>query len=175
MQQSKIHEISETLKRIHSGISPQILFIDTVKQKMYLQEAENTVQTFNISTAKLGVGNQEGSYKTPQGIHRIVEKIGAGAPAGRIFKDRNDTGVDWNPNLTDENLILTRILRLTGLEEGINKGPGIDSYERYIYIHGTNHEEKIGSPNTHGCVCMNNKDIIELFEIIEEGTIVVID
>ena len=72
-------------------------------------------------------------------------------------------------------MILTRILRLRGLEPGINSGPGIDSWERYIYIHGTNHEELIGTPISHGCVCMRNRDIIELYDSIQEETIVVID
>jgi UDP-N-acetylmuramate--alanine ligase len=130
---------------------------------------------FAISTSRFGIGNQEGSFKTPDGIHRICEKIGAGAPLCRIFKDRCDTGFIWTPEINEGNLILTRILRLEGLEDGINKGAGIDSFERYIYIHGTNLEAYIGTPISHGCICMRNNDIIELFDIIEEGTIVYID
>jgi lipoprotein-anchoring transpeptidase ErfK/SrfK len=77
--------------------------------------------------------------------------------------------------MTEENLILTRILRLDGLEPGINKGEKIDSYARYIYIHGTNREDLIGKPMSHGCICMRNNDIIELFDSVEEGTLVIID
>ena len=72
-------------------------------------------------------------------------------------------------------MILTRILRLEGLEEGVNRGPGIDSFERYIYIHGTNKERQIGAPMSNGCVCMKNNDVVALFNSVKEGTIVVID
>jgi UDP-N-acetylmuramate--alanine ligase len=70
---------------------------------------------------------------------------------------------------------LTRILRLEGLEEGINKGPGVDSFERYIYIHGTGREDLIGTPLSHGCVCLRNLDIIRLFGMVKESTLVYID
>jgi lipoprotein-anchoring transpeptidase ErfK/SrfK len=112
---------------------------------------------------------------TPPGVHRVKEKYGHGVPVGRVFRDRLDTGDTWTIGEPGDNLILTRILRLEGLEDGINRGPGIDSYERYIYIHGTNNETSIGSPASHGCVCMTNKDVIELFDAVPEGTIVVID
>lgn len=100
--------------------------------------------------------------------------IGHNAPAGRIFKSRIDTGIKYDQDTREENLICTRILRLEGLQPGINKGPGIDSYERYIYIHGTNREKEIGTPLSHGCICMKNTDIIALFNIVKENTIVVI-
>jgi UDP-N-acetylmuramate--alanine ligase len=100
--------------------------------------------------------------------------IGHNAPPGRIFKSRIDTGCNYNPDTREENLICTRILRLEGLQLGINKGPGIDSYERYIYIHGTNRENEIGTPISHGCICMKNADIIALFNIVKENTFVVI-
>lgn len=111
---------------------------------------------------------------TPPGLHRVEEKIGHNAQPWTIFRSRENTGEIWRPGMDDENQILSRILRLRGLEEGINAGAGIDSYERYIYIHGTNHEEKIGTPMSHGCVCMKNDDIIRMFDIIEEGTLVYI-
>ncbi len=133
------------------------------------------VERYNASTSRFGIGNRENSLKTPVGIHRIREKFGAGAPAGRVFRDREDTGEDWDHRSTGDNLILTRILRLEGLEEGINKGAGMDSYERYIYIHGTGREDLIGTPLSHGCVCLRNHDIIRLFEIVKEGTLVYID
>ena len=85
---------------------------------------ESVVDRYVCSTSRFGTGNRENSLKTPLGIHRIKEKFGGGAPAGRIFRDREDTGMDWDHSQTGDNLILTRILRLEGLEEGINKGPG---------------------------------------------------
>ncbi len=153
---------------------PEKIIIVSVKDQVLYLLAPASSQKFTISTSRFGIGNREGSFMTPSGVHRIYAKIGAGAPAGRIFRDRMDTGMDWRPGLTDENLVLTRILQLEGLEEGINRGPGIDSLERCIYIHGTNKESLIGTPFTNGCICMKNSDIIFLFDSVEEGTIVVI-
>ena len=130
---------------------------------------------YPASSSRLGVGIREDSLKTPPGIHRICEKIGAGAPVGRIFRDREDTGEDWDHTSDEENIILTRILRLEGLEPGVNKGKGIDTYERYVYIHGTNREQDIGTPFSHGCICMRNTDIVALFDMVPEGTILYID
>jgi len=127
------------------------------------------------STSAFGFGNRENSYKTPLGVHRIKDKIGAGAPLGRIFKGRADTGIDWDRSSDEENLILTRIMRLEGMEEGINKGQGVDSYDRYIYIHGTNREKLVGTPLSHGCIALKNIDVIELFDIVREGTLVYIE
>jgi lipoprotein-anchoring transpeptidase ErfK/SrfK len=158
------------------GTTPmQYLVVDTSNQKLSLVDHGAISVTFPVSTSKFGIGNRENSLMTPQGIHRIVEKYGHDAPVGRVFRDRIDTGEDWPIGQPGENLILTRILRLEGLENGINRGQGIDSYERYIYIHGTNNEHNIGAPASHGCVCMTNRDVITLFDTVSEGTIVIID
>lgn len=141
---------------------------------MFLTDGDTVQKVYDISTSKYGIGNVENSNQTPLGIHRIANKIGDNAPPGRIFKSRIDTGIDWCEDLTEENMVLTRILRLQGLEPGVNNGPGIDSFERYIYIHGTNREDLIGTPMSHGCICMRNKEIIELYDSVEEGTIVII-
>jgi UDP-N-acetylmuramate--alanine ligase len=156
---------------------PQELYlVVSIETQTLLVCANNTVvERYDASTSRFGNGNRENSLKTPLGIHRIKEKFGAGAPPGRIFTDREDTGVDWDHNQTGDNLILTRILRLEGLEEGVNKGAGVDSYERYIYIHGTGREDLVGTPLSHGCVCLRNLDVIRLFETVKEGTLVYID
>ncbi len=155
------------------GFAPtSFLLVDIPKQRLYRIEEGSITHQYGVSTSKFGVGNRDGSLMTPQGVHRVKEKYGAGAPIGRVFRDRIDTGENWAIGTPGENLILTRILRLEGCEEGINKGSGIDSYDRYIYIHGTNNEDSIGAPASHGCVCMRNKDIVELFEATGEGTLV---
>jgi UDP-N-acetylmuramate--alanine ligase len=136
---------------------------------------ETIIERYDASTSRFGNGIREDSFMTPPGVHRIKEKIGSGAPWGRIFKGRRDTGIDWDRVSTEDNLILTRILRLEGLEKGINKGPGVDSFERCIYIHGTNREDLVGTPLSHGCLALRNTDILRLFEIVREGTIVYID
>jgi len=157
------------------GKSPaSYLLVDIARQRLTVIDHEKTLREYPVSTSKFGVGNAEGSFKTPLGVHRIAEKIGLGAPAGRIFRDRIDTGEDWPVGMPGENLILSRILRLEGLEPGVNKGAGIDSFERYIYIHGTGSEHAVGSPLSQGCVCMKNGDVIDLFDIVKEGAYVLI-
>lgn len=151
------------------------LVVSIERQKLFLCRYDTVAGCYDCSTSRFGNGNRENSLRTPLGIHRIKEKYGAGAPAGRVFRDREDTGEDWDHRQSGDNLILTRILRLEGLEPGVNKGEGIDSYERYIYIHGTGREDLIGRPLSHGCVCMRNRDVIELFEKVPEGTVVYIE
>lgn len=145
------------------------------RQKLFICEKNTILRQYDASTSRFGNGIRENSFKTPPGVHRITEKIGSKAPSGRIFRERKDTEKDWDGQSIEDNLILTRILRLEGLEEGINKGPGVDSCERCIYIHGTNREDLIGVPLSHGCIVLRNQDIISLFEIVREGTIVYID
>ncbi|MBN1983563.1 MAG: L,D-transpeptidase [Chitinivibrionales bacterium] len=158
-------------------VPTSLLAVSIATQTMKHIKNGQLIAHYTISTSKYGIGNTENSFKTPLGIHQIVEKIGAGAPVGAIFRDRIFTGVVWSPEVgtEEENSILTRILRLKGLEPGINQGPGIDTYERYVYIHGTNKENNLGTPFSHGCVCMSNGDIIQLFDAVDEGSIVLIE
>jgi UDP-N-acetylmuramate-alanine ligase len=158
-----------------TGPRERYLVVSIETQTLLVCVKDAIVERYDASTSRFGSGNRESSLKTPLGLHRIREKYGAGAPAGRVFQDREDKGIDWDHSQTGDNLILTRILRLEGLEEGINRGPGVDSYERYIYIHGTGREDLIGTPLSHGCVCLRNLDIIRLFETVKEGTLVYID
>jgi hypothetical protein len=170
-----IDSFREKIRRVQPEVPDIFIVVDSTAQQLHLINGNSPLRSFTISTSLYGMGSREGSNRTPRGLHRIARKIGAGAPPGRIFRDRIDTGTDWRPGLTEDNLILTRILRLEGLEDGINRGPGIDSFDRYIYLHGTNHEQSIGTPISHGCVCMKSNDIIELFDLVTEGTLVIID
>lgn len=167
-------QAAKKLKSFLGDIPSTLIYVDVKKQKMQVVVDGKKALEYPISTSRFGIGNKENSFKTPLGVHRIAEKYGDGAPAGRIFKDRLDTGANWKPGLPPDDYVLTRILRLEGLEPGINKGSGIDSYERYIYIHGTSQEDKVGTPISHGCVVMKNSDVIELYDRMEEGTIVLI-
>jgi UDP-N-acetylmuramate--alanine ligase len=120
------------------------------------------------------VGGQEGSGKTPLGRHRVHARIGAGEPVGMVFRSRKPTGEIWRGEDRDEDLILTRVLTLEGLEDGVNRGPGCDSLARFIYLHGTNQEALLGTPVSHGCVRLSNADVLALFDRVEEGDLVVI-
>ena len=170
------------LRRIFNTIGPLLTepgaryIVVSIETQTLLVCAKDTVLArYDASTSRFGNGSRENSLKTPLGLHRIKEKIGAGAPPGRVFRDREDTGEVWDGRSPEDNLILTRILRLEGLEEGINKGPGVDSYDRYIYIHGTGREDLIGTPLSHGCIVLRNRDVIGLFDMIREGALVYID
>ncbi len=162
--------------REYPAAPDELYLVESVEtQTLFICRNEKVVERYDASTSRFGVGIREGSFKTPPGVHRIKEKIGSNAPIGRIFKNRADTGVDWDGVSTEENLILTRILRLEGLEEGINKGSGVDSDERCIYIHGTNREDLVGTPLSHGCIALRNRDVVRLFEVAQEGMCVYID
>ncbi|MGE5173311.1 MAG: L,D-transpeptidase family protein [Betaproteobacteria bacterium] len=175
METARLKGVYEKLGQFLSDPRELFLVVSIETQTLFVCRNDTVVERYVASTSRFGNGNRENSLKTPLGVHRIKEKFGAGAPAGRIFRDREDTGEDWDHSLNGDNLILTRILRLEGLEEGINKGAGVDSYERYIYIHGTGREDLIGTPLSQGCVCLRNLDIIRLFETVREGTVVYID
>lgn len=148
-------------------------------QSLNLYHHDKLLQTYLISTAKNGLGETENSEKTPRGWHEIADKIGEGAQSNAVFVSRELTGEIYSPALRqqfpDRDWILTRILRLRGLEKGRNQGPGIDSYDRYIYIHGTPDENEMGELGSRGCVRMRNSDIIDLFERVEVGTQIYIE
>ncbi len=175
METARLNLIYRKLRNFLTDPRELYLVVSIETQTLLVCSNDAIVERYDASTSRFGNGNRENSLKTPLGVHRIKEKFGAGAPAGRVFRDREDQGEEWDHTTTGDNLILTRILRLEGLEEGINKGPGVDSYERYIYIHGTGREDLIGTPLSHGCVCLRNLDVIRLFDTVKEGTLVYID
>jgi hypothetical protein len=175
MEPARLNRIYEKIYGFLTHPQDTFLVVSIETQSLLICRKDTIIDRYDASTSRFGIGIRENSLKTPLGIHRIKEKFGSDAPAGRIFRDREDTGEDWDHSQTGDNLILTRILRLEGLEEGINKGAGVDSYERYIYIHGTGREDLIGTPLSHGCVCLRNLDIARLYETVKEGTLVYID
>ncbi|MBP1749732.1 MAG: UDP-N-acetylmuramate--alanine ligase [Deltaproteobacteria bacterium] len=175
MESIRLRQIYKRIAQFLADPNDMFLIGSIEEQKLYVCTRDRVVRDYPASSSRLGVGIREDSLKTPPGIHRICEKIGSGAPIGRIFRDREDTGANWDHTSDEENIILTRILRLEGLEPGINKGAEVDTYERYVYIHGTNREQDIGKPFSHGCICMLSADIIALFDTVREGTILYID
>jgi len=149
------------------------------QQLSLLDDAGEVLRQYPVSTSKYGTGNQQGSEKTPLGLHRIKDKIGGAMPVNEVFIGRvphgsleecKERGVD----LPDD-VIMSRILWLEGMEPGRNQGGYVDSYQRYIYIHGTNHEENIGTPASIGCVRMRNEDVVDLYRLVEIGSEVLIE
>jgi hypothetical protein len=153
-----------------------MIFINTAKQKLYLLDNHQIKFEFLISTSFNGTGCLVDSYKTPIGLHTVVSKIGSGLPAGTLFKNRKPTKKIINYLPIDKyDYITSRIIRLSGLEDDINKGGDVDTYNRYIYIHGTPHTNKLGKPQSHGCIRMADEDVITLFDSIKRRTLVLID
>ena len=154
------------------------IVVDISEQRLYLVKNLEILKSFPISSSKFGEGSAENSFKTPLGKHEIKKKIGYEVPKNTIFKSRINTkrsAVIINSDLdTEDDYVTSRIMWLDGLEYGKNKGKGVDSYDRYIYIHGTHEEGLIGTKASHGCIRMFNDDVIDLFNDVEEGTYVLI-
>nr|WP_275975651.1 L,D-transpeptidase family protein [Geothrix terrae] len=151
-----------------------VAVVDVARQRLGLLEGGRLVFEAVISTARNGLGCEENSYRTPTGWHRILARIGEGAEPGAVFKAQQPTGEVWRGEAREEDLILTRVLTLDGLEEGWNRGPGRDSRLRWIYLHGTNQEHELGTPVSHGCVRLSNADVVDLFGRLAEGDPVLI-
>lgn len=134
------------------------------RQALEVIEGGRSVACFPVSTSARGAGCEEGSFRTPTGRFRIVEAIGGGMPSGTIFKARVPVGL-WRPgDAVSEDLVLTRILRLDGLDPW-NR----NTLQRCVYIHGTNDEDAVGRPAGHGCVRLRNADMIRLFDMAGAG------
>lgn len=133
-------------------------------QSLRVMSHGECLRKFTISTAEKGMGFEEGSNCTPVGKFRVYSKIGADEPEGTIFKGRKPVGL-WDGRSRNGDLILSRILQLDGLDP-----ENRNTLERYIYIHGTNREDQLGQPSSHGCVRMANKAVVELFDMVEVGT-----
>jgi hypothetical protein len=150
------------------------LTVDLARQRTSLFQRRrgqyDFIKTYRCSTSKYGIGEEAGSNKTPRGLHRIAQKAGGGWPVGAAFKSRQVTGFTWHgqPGAA----ITHRILWLEGLEQGFNRGGNVDSFQRYIYIHGTGNEATLGRPASHGCVHLASDVLIPLYDKLPVGTLV---
>ena len=152
----------------------RVAIVDVERQRLFWIEGNAVAAEYAVSTSSAGIGGEEDSGRTPPGWHVVHRRIGAGAARGTVFESREATGAVWRGEATEADLILTRILTLDGLEPGVNAGPGCDSLARYIYLHGTNQEGRLGEAASHGCVRLTNRDVVDLFERMREGDPVVI-
>jgi lipoprotein-anchoring transpeptidase ErfK/SrfK len=142
--------------------------VDVARQVLDLLFQGELVKSWPVSTSRFGMGCEPGSFKTPTGCFVIAQKIGAGAPPWSEFKSRVPTGVIAEPG-GEHDGVLTRILWLDGRDP-----ENANTKDRYIYLHGTNREDLIGTAASHGCVRLRNADIAELFELVPEGARVTI-
>jgi hypothetical protein len=149
------------------AIPRQHIVIKLSEQLLYLYDGQELEAIYPVSTSRFGAGNRVNSGKTPLGLHYIIEKIGAKQPLYTVFKYRRPLNLLQPPIPASQGIyITTRILRLQGLEPGINLGKGVDTLSRGIYIHGTSAEDMIGTPGSRGCIRMRNQEIIELFDAV---------
>jgi lipoprotein-anchoring transpeptidase ErfK/SrfK len=151
------------------------LSIDIANQLLTLAtQSGDVIARYSVSTGLNGPGQADGSGCTPTGEHYVRARIGAGQPVNTVYRGRRPTGEIYSQNLAETNpgrdWILTRILWLCGCEWGRNRGPGVDTFRRFIYIHGTPDSEPMGVARSHGCIRMRNTDIVELFDRVPAGT-----
>ena len=157
-----------------TALPSRFLVVDVAGQRLGLLVDGLLAGDYPVSTALAGIGGTDGSLRTPPGWHRIHARIGAGMEPGTVFRERIATDEVWRGEDRSDDLILTRILTLDGLEPGVNRGPGCDSLARTIYLHGTNQPAQLSTPVSHGCVRMASADVIELFERAREGDLVLV-
>ncbi len=158
-----------------SDLANMRIEISLAEQQLRLLNAQGeAVASYSVSTALNGPGEQKDSGCTPRGVHVVRARIGNGAPVNSVFVGRRATGEIWSPELAaqypDRDWILTRILWLSGTEQGFNRLGAVDSMQRYIYIHGTPDDQPMGVPCSHGCVRMRNQDVLALFDAVPVGT-----
>ena len=144
--------------------SPFHIHVSVRHQELKLRRGRKIIRRYPVSTSRFGLGSEEGSSKTPLGRFRVSDKIGASMSAGTIFVGRIPLKPD-DPLPPTQDLVLSRILWLDGLE-----GRNANTRDRFIYIHGTKHEDKIGKPDSHGCIRMRNADVIELYDLVDVDT-----
>ena len=148
-------------------------------QRLELIDGRAVLKSYSVSTSKHGGGEQAGSYRTPRGRHVVHSMIGAGEPAGTVFRGRRKTGEIYSRELASQHpgrdWVLSRILWLSGTEAGRNCGGDVDTLRRYIYIHGTPYTDALGAPASIGCIRMSDEDVIELYDMVPPGTVVDIE
>ena len=162
------------MEELNLSGTDHVLVIDLGEKKLAFRQAGTCVEDYPISCRKRPRSCRDGSLGTPWGLHEVVEKHGAGEAAGTVFVSRKSTGEHWSDRgdagPDQKCLVTTRILRLRGLEPGLNAGNGIDSYDRYIYIHGTNHPHRFPENISAGCLLMRDDDLMDLFDKVPVGT-----
>lgn len=171
--ETSVEQIMKTADRLRIKPADRLLLVRISTQTLQFFEDKTLIKSYIVSTSKRPPSNVKNSLGTPRGLHEIAERIGNGQPAGMVFRSRIPTGRHFSEfapeELRTDDLITSRILWLRGLEPGENLGGDVDTFDRYIYIHGTRHEDKLGTPASAGCIRMSNRDVIELYDAVRVG------
>jgi len=178
MSKSMSRTAQWALRRRNTRLTRFLLTVNVAAQRMSLFELNKSNcepqyefrKRYVVSTSAYGTGQVKNSQQTPLGLHRVAQKVGAGHLIGTVFRSRKPVGLTWNgrPNGS----IVHRILWLEGLEAGHNRGGNVDTFERFIYIHGFGDESTLGRPNSHGCIHLAAVDLIPLFDRLPVGTLI---
>jgi len=151
------------------------IWVNPRRQCVMLLEGRHIIRAYPCSTATAGLGSRRNSFRTPTGWHAIGSKVGGRVPIFAILKARRWTKRVWRPgDSADADMVLSRILRLKGLEAGVNLGGELDTWQRFIYLHGTNAEHQLGRPASRGCIRLSNRDVIDLYDLVSVGCKVLI-
>ena len=159
---------------LHSGRALALIVL--LVQRLSLVRRLHILASFPVSTSRFGSGCLADSLRTPTGVHQVLDKLGSGQPLMSLFRQRRCDGSQARLNplaaISRNEAICTRIIRLGGLERGHNQGGYVDSYKRFIYIHGTIDEKRVGRPASIGCIRMRNHDVCELYKQLQIGSLV---
>lgn len=165
-------------RRYPRGADLPLALVSVSAQRMYLVRHMDLIRAYRVSTSRFGTGMLLNSRRTPLGAHRVAEKIGTNCEPLTLFRGRRITGAKAKLNplatISSFDAVCTRILWLEGIEFGYNRGGCVDSRKRFIYIHGTVDERRIGIPASIGCIRMHNDSLIEAFGLLDVGSLVYI-
>ena len=171
INKEKLH-LEQSCEALSILPSTQQIIISIKNQSLYFLNQDSLIKQYTVSTSKNPPSCLENSFGTPLGLHQVEEKIGEGVPVDTVFKGRVSQGYTYEEASKEEqltNLITTRIIRIKGLDPNLNLGDPHDTFNRYIYIHGTNHEERLGQPFRKGCIELSNQDCLDLFFLVNPG------
>jgi len=171
---SEINAYRTRLAETGYGETEHVIVVELGEKKLEHWCRGNCRSTYPVSSGLRERSCVENSLGTPWGLHAVCSKHGSGQPPGMVFRGRVATGIPWREWPKEKagrgSLVTTRILRLEGLEPGLNKGPGVDTHNRYIYIHGTNQPDRFPENISAGCILMRDADLISLFNAVPEGS-----
>lgn len=168
-----LSEYKATLARLHLQATDHVLLVPLGEKILSHRAGRRVVASYPFSFSRRPPSCVENSLGTPWGLHEVAQKVGDGAAPGTVFIGRKSTGQHWREMKKEKDggsLVTTRILRLRGLEPGLNAGPGVDSWARYIYLHGTNHPEEFPRNRSAGCLLLRDEDLLELYDRLPAGS-----